>query len=101
MGDMSHTFYYEGTPALLLSLLWGWHSHCVSCRVAAGGCAAVAGVMPHTVPTQPDGTLRLEARPTPLFPFSFFFDFRPRRLRPELTRRRRSGVTGHRGGHPR
>lgn len=37
MGDMSHTFYYE-----------------------AGGCAAVAGVMPHTVPTQPDGTLRLE-----------------------------------------
>jgi threonine aldolase len=37
MGDLSHTFCYE-----------------------AGGCAAVAGVMPHTIPTQPDGTLRLE-----------------------------------------
>jgi len=37
IGDLSHIFYYE-----------------------AGGCAAVAGVMPHTVPTQPDGTLRLE-----------------------------------------
>jgi len=76
MGDMSHTFYYEGTPALpcffpsygvALSLC------VVSCHVAAGGCAAVAGVMPHTVPTQPDGTLRLEARPTPLFPFPFPF----------------------------
>jgi threonine aldolase len=37
MGDLSHTFYYE-----------------------AAGCSAVAGVMPHTVPVQPDGTLRLE-----------------------------------------
>lgn len=37
LGDQSHTFVYE-----------------------AGGVAALGGVHPHTVPNQPDGTLRLE-----------------------------------------
>ena len=37
LGDQSHTFYYE-----------------------AGGISALGGVHPHTVPNQPDGTLRLE-----------------------------------------
>lgn len=38
LGDKAHTFVYE-----------------------AGGIAALGGVHPHTVPVQPDGTLRLEA----------------------------------------
>ncbi|HON90014.1 MAG TPA: low-specificity L-threonine aldolase [Sedimentisphaerales bacterium] len=37
LGDQSHTFVYEG-----------------------GGIAALGGVHPHTIPNQPDGTLRLE-----------------------------------------
>ncbi|MHC4168444.1 MAG: low-specificity L-threonine aldolase [Planctomycetota bacterium] len=37
LGDQSHTFLYE-----------------------AGGIAALGGVHPHTIPNQPDGTLRLE-----------------------------------------
>jgi len=37
MGDLGHTFLFE-----------------------AGGVAALGGVMPHTLPNQPDGTLRLE-----------------------------------------
>ncbi|NLH40965.1 MAG: low-specificity L-threonine aldolase [Planctomycetes bacterium] len=37
LGDQSHTFIYEG-----------------------GGIAALGGIHPHTIPNQPDGTLRLE-----------------------------------------
>jgi len=37
LGDKSHTFYYE-----------------------QGGMAALGGIMPHTIPNQADGTLRLE-----------------------------------------
>ncbi len=37
MGDLGHTFLFEG-----------------------GGVAALGGVMPHTLPNQPDGTLRLD-----------------------------------------
>jgi threonine aldolase len=37
LGDLSHTFLFE-----------------------QGGMAALGGIMPHTVPNQPDGTLRLE-----------------------------------------
>lgn len=37
LGDQSHTFYYE-----------------------AGGISALGGIHPHTVPNEPDGTLRLE-----------------------------------------
>ncbi len=37
MGDLGHTFLFEG-----------------------GGVAALGGVHPHTLPNQPDGTLRLE-----------------------------------------
>ncbi len=37
MGDLAHTFLYE-----------------------AGGVAALGGVMPHTIPNQPDGSLKLE-----------------------------------------
>jgi threonine aldolase len=37
LGDQAHTFYHE-----------------------QGGTAAVAGIHPHTIPNQPDGTLRLE-----------------------------------------
>jgi len=37
LGDQSHTFVYEG-----------------------GGIAALGGIHPHTIPNQPDGTLRLE-----------------------------------------
>jgi threonine aldolase len=37
LGDQSHTFYYE-----------------------AGGISALGGIHPHTIPNQPDGTLRLE-----------------------------------------
>jgi threonine aldolase len=37
MGDLAHTFLYE-----------------------AGGVAALGGVMPHTIPNQPEGTLKLE-----------------------------------------
>jgi threonine aldolase len=37
LGDQSHTFYYE-----------------------AGGTSALGGIHPHTIPNQPDGTLRLE-----------------------------------------
>lgn len=37
MGDLAHTFLYE-----------------------AGGVAALGGVMPHIIPNQPDGTLKLE-----------------------------------------
>lgn len=50
LGDQSHTFVYEG-----------------------GGIAALGGVHPHTIPNQPDGTLRLEDVETAIRPDNVHF----------------------------
>lgn len=52
LGDLSHTFFYE-----------------------AGGISAYGGVHPHTIPNQPDGTLRLEDIEAAIRPDNIHFPF--------------------------
>lgn len=50
LGDQSHTFYYE-----------------------AGGISALGGIHPHTIPNQPDGTLKLADIDSAIRPFNDHF----------------------------
>ncbi len=69
LGDQSHTFYYE-----------------------AGGISAVGGIHPHTIPNQPDGTLRLDDVDAAVRPDNVHFP-RTRLICLENTHNRCGGAT--------
>ena len=69
LGDQSHTFYYE-----------------------AGGISALGGIHPHTIPNQPDGTLRLEGIEAAVRPDNVHFP-RTRLVCLENTHNRCGGAT--------